>query len=87
MAVLYLCQTTATKKWFLEVPLIQCDYGAKGDRKILNTNAINDFSGFKLSGSSLSVPPWSHVALIQLKNGSEVGIDENLKSVRKENIR
>jgi hypothetical protein len=53
------------------------------------TNAIfgEDFSGFKLSGSYLSVPPLSHVALIHVKNGSEMGIDENLKSVRKENIR
>lgn len=53
------------------------------------TNAIfgEDFSGFKLSGSSLSILPLIHVSLIHVKNGSEVEIDENLKSVRKENIR
>lgn len=53
------------------------------------TNAIfgEDFDGFRISQSALSVPPGKDLPFVHLKNGSNVNVDENLKSVKKENIR
>jgi polygalacturonase len=53
------------------------------------TNAVfgEDFSGFRLSGSSLSLPPGRDLPLVHLKNGERVEVEKAIKPIRKVNIR